>query len=457
MAPADHRRWNELFERDQALHEESERRATVAEGHERAVEGSERAQALVKRAAEGSERLGQVVEYGNDRLKDGEKEITDYIGYYTAAYDTFTTVLKKAKADAESRANFLNAISGIVIGTGLGLAGGAIFEGAEGLAAVIVEAAGEGAEYKVGKLMDFSSKADFEPPKGVDAGIKASEQWQQLAQAWKGLALLNTAMLGFGEYRVQLERVAGGLGAFATGGSAPRSLDDLAGEVHQMEQKDVVGRFLTRLDETWHGLIAFSRALHHPVLQRLEYEIEQDLWIQWISQLRGSGPQVNKWGMPVPVYMDERVQDALDEDAVENHLERIGLIGEKSRLGVDFGWNTTRGDTEEAFESATREQKRNEQLGRLGVAITPIREHHEGVVHMRHGAYEHAAEPEPDPDPSAPEGYFKAEPSLSPVAKGEVVRVTATVGGKLLVRPVEKTGWSIPIDAEEEKLAASAL
>jgi hypothetical protein len=198
------------------------------------------------------------------------------------------------------------------------------------------------------------------------------------------------------------------------------------------------------------------QAVRHPLLRKLAYEIEQDIWIGWISGLRGTGENAgkNQFGMQIPTYWDPRVQDALDEDAIEERLGRIGLLGERSRLGVDFGWNTTRGDTEEAFEAAQREQKRLAQLGRYGIVIKPVEEGKRGVVHIRRTAYELAGVK--DPDVSMPEDYFRAIPWGNPSRKGQVVRVQGTSKEGLEVQEVFDPKGMGFVSAEDESKAGSA-
>ena len=207
-----------------------------------------------------------------------------------------------------------------------------------------------------------------------------------------------------------------------------------------------------RLDEAWAGVIEFSNGLRHPLLRRLQYEIEQDIWIQWISELKGKPGQpqpMGPWGQMGNIrgpFGDPRVSDALDEDAVEERLERIGVIGEDSILGVDFGWNTTPADTEEAFDAAAKEQRRREQRGRLGVAVTPIGEKETGVVHLRDDAYHAAGRKNPSP---GADGYFKAVAWVSGAAKGQVVRVEGSSKGKLEVQPVSDAK-PLPVFGYEE-------
>ena len=182
---------------------------------------------MIEGAEAGFKELRRFVDYANERLVEGEKLIGEYLGYYGAAYDEVAKVLDQAKSDAARREKLLSAVAGIVTGTVLGLAAGAVFKAAEGLKLVLVNVAGESAELGAAQILDFSSKADFKLPAGLDPGLAASAEWQQLAQAWKGVALINSTALDFGDYRANLERLAGELNAYATGGMGQRDPDEL--------------------------------------------------------------------------------------------------------------------------------------------------------------------------------------------------------------------------------------
>lgn len=447
-------RWHAAFDRSQALHEESERRYEKAEKHERAVESHAKARKLVTEADAATKDLKLLVEYANEKLAESQERITEYLGYYTGAYDSFSSVLSEAKADAARREAMLNFVASIVIGTGLGLAGGAIFAAANGARAVMAEAATELGEAVVGKLVNFSSAADFKPPPGLDPSIQAATDWQRLSDAWRGVATFNITLLWFGDYRVAVQGLAGDLGAWATGGTATRPSDDLAKEVGLLSTNAYVPRLNLRIRDAAAALGEFSSAVRHPLLRRLEYEIEQDLWIRWISGLRSGGKPM-PYAMKLGPVMDARVQDALDEDAVEDHLHKIGVLGEGSRLGVDFGWNTTYGDTEEAYDAAVIAQRRIEQLGRIGVAVTRIVPGYRCVVHIgRYGTY-HRDEKDVA-YPSLPEGYFRAEPWIRESPAGQIVRVEGTSRAGLQVDPVSETETT-GVMPEEEREGRKAI
>jgi hypothetical protein len=451
----DNPRWKGLFDRSMKLHEARDRRYEAEQERELAQEGHEEAIEMIAAADAANKELKELVAFMNDQLQDAETRIREYLDYYTEAYDAVVATLGQAQKDAALRDAIMNFCIGLAVGTGLGVMGGALFESVKGLRVVLVELGGETAEAGAARELQVQSAANFNLPKGLEPNTKAASEWERMSDAWKGAALLNTALLQFGDYRDTLRTSAGELGILEQGGSAPRKSREIVDELKRIKTEGFLPQLWLKMTATREAVVDFSRATRHPRLRKLAYEIEQDIWIGWISGLRGSGSNAgkNQFGMAIPPYMDARIQDALDEDAVEERLERIGLIGERSRLGVDFGWNTTGSDTAEAYEASRHEQQRLDQLGRLGIAITDIREGQSGVVHIRRTAYELAGRK--DPEGSMPEDYFRAVPWVLPARKGQVVRVEGTGLKGVEVEPVSGAQPG-HVSADDEAHARSA-
>lgn len=409
------------------------------------------ADALV-RAADGlSADLAAFLEEFRQGLAFVESDFETYFGHYERAYDQFVKVLGQAKSDAAAREALIGALAGIVIGTGLGLGAGAILGATRGLGKLIEGASTEVAEFGVatGGAQLYTAAPGIFDPSGSSAAVKASEGWRKLAQAWKAYALLNQPILAFGRYVTAVKLAQAHLGSWATGGRPPHSIAELARTVHRLRQPGPA-TMSKALGITRSGFRTFMAMANTPVLHRSPGELEQDMWILWMSRLGDVPPSVGPLAkLQRPARIRERIYDALDEDAVEKHLRRIGVLGGKfSRTRVDFGDWTSASDTAKAHEQAKSEQARMQQLGRLAVAITPVTPG-TGLVRMRHDAYRAAGRP--DPEPESVEHYYRAttwwlKQSLRP---GTVGLVRDTESGRLAVSPLDPTMKPLPITAME--------
>ena len=428
-----HRDWRELWDRSQELGDERERRYKSQEERELAQEGLDEADRIVTDAEAVNRELRELVGLLDDSLAESEAKLREYLGSYGEAYGNVTKALGKAKEDAAFREAIVNFCIGIAVGTGVGLVGGALFEGVKGLGKVMAEMGGELTEQAVANPLQIQSAAQFELPPGMESSVRAAAEWERMAGAWKSAALLNTVLLDFGDFRDHIRKSQGELALLAQGAKSPRGAAEVVNELREFKAAGGLGEIRAQKTAVREALFQFRMTMHHPVLRKIAYEIEQDIWIRWISGLRNGGPKI-RLGGPVPAGLDPRVHDALDEDAVEDRLNAIGLIGEKSRLGVDFGINTTAADTGEAYDAAVKEQARVEQLGRIGVVIEPVQQGKPGVVHIRSTAYELAGRPEPEP--GMPEGYFRAVARTGDARRGQVVSVQGTSLAGLEVSPV---------------------
>jgi hypothetical protein len=119
-------------------------------------------------------------------------------------------------------------------------------------------------------------------------------------------------------------------------------------------------------------VLEFWESSRHPLLGRNQLEIEQDMWIRWIDAL--------------PDDVGARA-DALDEDVIEDHLVRIGVLGDDGRLGGNFGMNTTQFDTTEGAEAGKREGTKLSQIGRYGMVENDVPVGKVGSVAIRDDLY----------------------------------------------------------------------
>lgn len=195
--------------------------------------------------------------------------------------------------------------------------------------------------------------------------------------------------------------------------------------MYRMLVKGEMALFTRRLDELHGGVVQFSDAARHPLLSRNALEIEQDLWIRWISALPDDA---------------DIVGDALDEDAIEDHLHSIGVLGDDSRLDLDFGSNTTMGDTSAAYKRAKREAGFLDQVGRYGVASDDIGAK-PGKVALRDDLYERLGK-KPPAGVDTLHRSFPAVAWTDPVKSGQLVRVMGTSSKGLQVAPARDAAYN---------------
>ena len=434
------KRWLELSERGTELQEELERRSNEAWDTALAAAALEGLQEMITRATRTNDDFDKKLHYAIETLAAVEKRLVEYLGYYEEAYDRFVAVLAKAKSDAAARKQRYEIVSGILIGTGVGLAAGAILKFAKGAYTVVAEAGSEVVESVLGGLGDADSP-DFAPPANLDPKLHSIPVRDQIMDAWRGLGKFNLTTHAFGNFRYDLLQLATDLKDDPT--------KERVAQVYQLVARLHIENIQGKLDELHESVYEFLVASGHPLLRKLAWDIEQDLWIQWIDALRekdeeayhGLSPRVSsalaeaeKQGL---VHLPRPSFEALDEGVIEKRLEEIGVLGARggeSRLGVDFGRWTTASDTEDAQRAARREVTQLNQVGRYGVVSDDIGPKGRGTVRIRNDLHEKLGKK--PPTDQGPEGTFPAVLwSTDPVKAWQIVRVMGTSSKGLEVQP----------------------
>jgi hypothetical protein len=317
-------------------------------------------------------------------LRRVSKHTKWHLERYDKAWATFSARLSAAQREAARREKWNQAIAGIIIGTGVGLAAGPLFKASQLLVAALREAAGEAAELGIGSQIDASTGVDFAPPEAT-ADKEARKHLDTLLQAAVGVAGIQAAALAYSPRRDQIR--AGG------------------GAVNPASVRAEVARLKRALSEAERAFATFLTTMDTPVMQRSETQIEQDLWVAWMSK------------------RPENANQILGDDSLATYLQNIGVLG---RIAADRQVLTGR-----VHELAQREQKRLSIVGKVGVIIVPprrpghIQGWERGVVKLRHDAYAPAGRP--DPDRSAPEEHHKVNWEQGAYLRpGEVVMVTGT-------------------------------
>jgi hypothetical protein len=408
--PRSQARWK----RWEDLGAEQERRAREAEGRAEAAAARDRVNALAEEATQVGRKLDDELSFAIETLEDVADRLNSHFGFYNQGYDNFAAVLAKAKRDVAARNERNQAIGSILVGTGLGLTAGAIFFAARGAYTIVVEAATEATELIAGKGFTQGSGDAFTPPASLDPKLRALAEGNRLMDAWRGLAKFNLTTRAFGQYQLAVQKLAFDL--------ERRPTDELVKDADRLLARPHLANFRRSLNDLHQSVAEFSAAARHPDMYKSPVEIEEDLWVRWIAALP---PDV--WAL----------HDALDENAIEDHLHKIGVLGgAKSRLGVDFGSATSVYDTAQAYESAVVEGKRLDQLGRYGVAVDPIGPRSGGTIWINSDVYVKLGKKPPEQLGTG--GSFQAVlwNDDKPVKVGDFVRVRGTSNKGVEVEPV---------------------
>ena len=80
-----------------------------------------------------------------------ERDMNGYVERFQKAYNNVEARLRKAQADEERLYKIRDALMGVAIGTGVGLAAGAIWKSAEGFKRIAIEVGGEITEWLLGQ------------------------------------------------------------------------------------------------------------------------------------------------------------------------------------------------------------------------------------------------------------------------------------------------------------------
>ncbi len=132
------------------------------------------------------------------------------------------------------------------------------------------------------------------------------------------------------------------------------------------------------------------------------------MWIRWIESLPA----------------DETRYQALDEDVIENHLHRLGVLGPDSRLGVDFGWFTSGPDMDKAAKASHREGDQLNQIGRYGAVADALGPGKVGRVAVRDDVYAKLGKKlPPGADPDGVQVMFPAVSWTEAIQDGQIVRI----------------------------------
>jgi hypothetical protein len=199
---------------------------------------------------------------------------------------------------------------------------------------------------------------------------------------------------------------------------------------HDQVISTAIDELRSGLRGTDHALSLFVTTMGSPMFERTQPEIEQDLWIRWLSQ-RSPDQRI-----PGPAEARMRTRRVFARLVPEN----VGYFHE------------------ELMPLAAAEARRLERVGRPGVVIVPPR-HREnstrfepGVVHLRHDTY--AATGRVDPEQYVDEYLEIAHQPGVFLRTGEVVIVDATTSSMVTA---SRTGREVRTSETEQQVARRML
>jgi hypothetical protein len=361
-------------------------------------------------------------------------DITEFLDNYDKAYARFAALLavmeKQAAAEAAAADKWTGLLQGVIVGTGVGLAAGALYEAATLAGKVAYEALGEIAEAGVGAGVDAGRGAindavakagpDFKPPPDLNNDKVARGLLSQLSQAWQAHAIMQQSVIAFTRVRDKV------LDAARSGKPDPPNI------VAVRPRLTALARALSRTEA---ALRNFDAAVNTPALRGTARGLEGDIWIKWLSEGNNS--------------------DAIHRQVLIARLTELGVF---PRLGDRLGWSTS--DTSPVRDAARAERVRLGNVGRVAVVIMPPRHNATlsepsvpGIAMVRHDAY--AVTGRPDPNPGGPVDRVRIAwtPGMF-LRTGEVVRFTGTRSSGMIT---ERLGPVLGVSQTERQAALADL
>ncbi|HKJ78228.1 MAG TPA: DUF4157 domain-containing protein, partial [Prolixibacteraceae bacterium] len=268
---------------------------------------------------------------------------------YGRAYSEYSRVIAAASEEAQNQNQWIGIVAGIGVGIGLGLAAAyflpvaatstalSITLGEAGTA--VASAAGQaavGTALTSGFTDIINVPGNNLEPSGLSPQLLQTIIWRKVAEIYdEGLAQIPVQQR-LHDYSV------------------------LSAELRRQVQQRLNGHDTLYIVPVMSGkttAIYNLRSSLFPVVSILEQkQIEQSNILAQIAQT----PEVSTSEMEKGIWilwmseMDIGDSDILDLDAIENHLGAIGLIGENSVLGVDFGDWTSERDEFDAIIASMR-------------------------------------------------------------------------------------------------------
>jgi len=352
-------------------------------------------------------------ERATPRLSLVGKKVDDYLTRYDAAFGKFTKRLDKADREAAAERKWADAFAGFIIGAGVGMATGGLFNAASMLGKFVHEsvdaAAGAAVQAALGSA---PAEVDFKPPPELNNDKVARGQLQQLVKAWQAVSIVQASTLALSNRR---DAGRGGKGD----ANLVADFQRLRGALAQTEQALTV--FLTSVDT--------------PVLDRGEFRLQQDMWIRWMSSSRANA------------------REMLRDGSINERGHEMRIFG---RVAEPWTGMDERGETLQQL--AKDEQARMGKIGQCGVVIVPPRPRsghgraQPGVIRTRADAFTAAGRAVPEQfSPDYAKLAYQQHTFLRP---GEVVMVSETEPTGVVV---DRLGPELGVGMGERQTAMQML
>jgi hypothetical protein len=277
------------------------------------------------------------------------RKVEDYLSRYDAAFAKFSGRLDKADKEAAAERKWADAMAGMIIGIGVGFASGGLYAAATVVGKLVHETVDASAGFGIQQALGSPpAEVDFKPPPELNNDKVARGQLQQLVRAWQALSIVQASTLALSNRR-DTARAGKGDSKLVS------DFEHVRGALAQTEQALTV--FLTTVDT--------------PLLNRGEFRLQQDMWINWMSRSRANAREMIRGGS-----INERGND-------------LRIFG---RLTEPYG-ELDQGSGEGLQQLAKAEQERMGMIGQVGVVIVPPRTRsgrgraRPGVVRTRDDAY----------------------------------------------------------------------
>ncbi len=319
-------------------------------------------------------------------------------------------MLREAEQAEKDRQELIDAVIGIGIGVALGLGAGWAAPALRMVSTaekVLAEAMTEYGEFRVASQFKAADKSrSFEPPREVRPDYIKLQVWKELAGLYKELATVSAGAKVYVRMIRAAEFMLGEIKAYTTGGKGDLGLPDLERRIAVLDSAGGLSGPESALESARVGFARLGKDANMQAARWSTDKMEQDIWIHWMAGLRSRDLKI------------------LDIDEIEDHLHHIGVLGEHSRLGIDFGSWTSEDDTYEAATQASRESFRLAMIGERAVVYRRV-----------FGNMVYAVNPIPGRVWTS--GLYRA---LSPTSlqPGDVVRIVGTIAQMLEVEPTRE-------------------
>ena len=255
---------------------------------------------------------------------------------YESAYERVQSTIKEGEGELAAQEAWAQAILGIAIGTGVGMALGAVTvfaksasHGAELVGKVITEMSGETVEFGAAQGLNVLG------PGGGGGGeaflermnplLRRLEIYRQASAMYRELALLAPKLGALGALAKPASALKADSRELAVQGtlSGTRSVEQLKSQVEQLETAGAQAAAAERDVVQLLGKAAEAQVTsEREAKTQDERRLERQLWIGWMASLSG-----------------DKDIDVLRSGPVRDKLKYLGFLNRDRYGGSDIGWN----------------------------------------------------------------------------------------------------------------------